>query len=200
MIRGDGYFWMRWKPYSVVLGSYARKLLTYFHLKWDFRCDKNISQWKPGEPVTSENMASAPSMTNQPLVRWRFETGIRSYSFWVRLLFDTWLWGMRKTMAAMVFVSGSRVLMFWSTHILQNSDRHRTGHPPFWFRQMENCKSKVVRTRIWTGDHWHSSMNSSYSFEKTVFNYILYIDNYWYHNIDISFIDVIHIKFAGHLL
>lgn len=63
----------------------------------------NISQWKRGEPVTSENMASAPSMTNQPLVRWRFETGIRSYSFWVRLLFDTWLWGMRKTMAAMVF-------------------------------------------------------------------------------------------------
>ena len=82
-------------------------------LSFEVRCSlrqKHISV-EAGRTVTSENMASAPSMTNQPLACWRSETGIRSYSFWVRLLFDTWLWGMRKTMAAMVD-PGSRVLMF----------------------------------------------------------------------------------------
>lgn len=54
---------MRWKPYSVVLGSYARNHLTYFHLKWDVRCDKNISQWKRGEPSLQK--------TWQALLRWR---------------------------------------------------------------------------------------------------------------------------------
>ena len=181
MIRGDGYSWMRWKPYSVVLGSYARNHLTYFHLKWDVRCDKNISQWKRGEPSLQK--------TWQALLRWRT---------------NPWrAGGLRPALDPTVFGSdyfltlGCGVCVkpwpqwltlapgFWCFDPISSCGipiDTELVTPPFWFRQMENCKSKVARTRIWTGDHWYSSMNSSYSFEKTVFNYIFYID---YININI---------------